>query len=397
MAKQSDGIAQSGRVTASRRSVVSGWFLVSNWFTVPICAVLALGITLRFYVVNNHSGSGEPFAWLEGISAWPSIAIFVFAALLSAHFLFKTHFGLRQNADELTKEFGLQGNIPDEVRFFGWASPKLVSGIISTSPDQRIDITALWQSYLCRGQLWMRLKRATPMMILYFGALAIILPFFGHFPDPHIRGHFPFFCLILPTIIAFLLLTFVVLDAILLHEGFLRQLVERETYWPNATFEGFEYPIISNRPPNERDLAEYWDISLIAKRTEAVGNIIYYPFTVLSLLIVARLSYFDNWIWTPPLIIATCLHFSLAFYAAWRLPKMAKEYRDKVLGRLKRRRQQALTQAQKIPEAIDTMIDELQSTHQGAFSYLWEQPGIRALLFPSSGIGLATLLQYLSH
>jgi hypothetical protein len=51
-------------------------------------------------------------------------------------------------------------------------------------------------------------------------------------------------------------------------------------------------------------------------------------------------------------------------------------------------------QAQKIPEAIDTMIEEVQSTHQGAFSYLWEQPAIRALLFPSGGIGLATLQKF---
>jgi hypothetical protein len=47
-------------------------------------------------------------------------------------------------------------------------------------------------------------------------------------------------------------------------------------------------------------------------------------------------------------------------------------------------------------EATDTIIEEIQSTHQGAFAYLWEQPGFRALLLPSSGI-LATLIQYLHH
>ena len=47
-------------------------------------------------------------------------------------------------------------------------------------------------------------------------------------------------------------------------------------------------------------------------------------------------------------------------------------------------------------QAIDTVIAEVQSAHQGAFSNLW-QPAIRALLLPSSGIGLATLLQYLPH
>jgi hypothetical protein len=43
------------------------------------------------------------------------------------------------------------------------------------------------------------------------------------------------------------------------------------------------------------------------------------------------------------------------------------------------------------------MIEEVQSTHQGAFSNLWEQPAIRALLFPSGGLGLASLLQFLPH
>jgi hypothetical protein len=52
---------------------------------------------------------------------------------------------------------------------------------------------------------------------------------------------------------------------------------------------------------------------------------------------------------------------------------------------------------QKTPEAVDTMIEEVESTHEGAFSYLWEQPAIRGLLLPSGGIGLVTLMQYLQH
>jgi hypothetical protein len=378
----------------------------SSWLAVPICAALMAVATYCFYVVQNYSAGGEAFAWFDGTSVWPSVAILLFAALLSIHFTIKTHFGLRQNADALTKEFGLQGKIPDKIPFFGWESPPLESGSAfvsprspgsETNPQKRINITAVWQGYLRRGRLWRRVLRAAPMTVLYMCALATVLPFFGHFARPPIRGDFDFPSLIGPTISLFLLLTFVVLDAILLHEGFLTQLVERETCWPDATFERFEYPIIPDRPSNERDLADYWDILLIAKRTEAVGNVIYYPFVILSLLIVARLDCFDNWTWPLPVIIALLFHSLLAVYAAWRLPKIATQYRDDVLERLKRRRRQALMVAEKIPETIDTMIEEVQSTHRGAFSYLWEQPALRALLFPSGGIGLATLLQYLPH
>lgn len=103
---------------------------------------------------------------------------------------------------------------------------------------------------------------------------------------------------------------------------------------------------------------------------------------------------FDNWSWTPVLLVVFCSHFSLAFFAAWRLPKIAKDYRDKVVERLKRRHRQALMRAEKTPEAVDTMVEEIQATHQGAFSYLWEQPVIRAALLPSGGLGLITLLRY---
>ena len=380
-----------------RRDAISAWVWpqrdvigASSWLAVPICAIFAIGVVCCFYVFENYLGMGEQFAWSDGTSAWPSIAIILFAALLSIHFLLKTHFDLTQNATKLTEEFGLKNAAPQNISLFGWEIPPL-------STSDRIDIEALWQRYRCRGRILRRVFRAAPMTILYMAALFAVLPLIGDFPVPPLRGDFDFRVLMFPTITLFLFPTFVVIDAILLHEGFLLQLEKTESCWPDGTFQKFEYPIEPKRPSNESDLADYWDILLIARRTEAVGNVIYYPFVILSLLIVARLSVFDNWTWSRALIVALSLHFFLALYAAWRLPKAATEYRDKVLGRLKRRRRQALMQAEKIPEAIDTMIEEVQSTHKGAFSYLWEQPAIRALLFPSGGIGLATLLQYLQH
>src|SRR5271165_7155177 len=103
----------------------------SNWFAVPLCAILAAGVVCCFYVSENYSGRGEPFAWFDGISAWPSIAIILFAALLSIHFIVKTHFDLRKNARELAKEFGLNGAIPEKTRFFGWEIIPLKPGVRS--------------------------------------------------------------------------------------------------------------------------------------------------------------------------------------------------------------------------------------------------------------------------
>jgi hypothetical protein len=376
----------------------------SSWLAVPICVIVSVGVVYCFYFKENASGGGEPFAWFDGISAWPSIAIILFAGLLSIHLIAKAHFELRKNADKLAKKFGLSASKQKKTCFFGWEVAPLKPGIpreitvfpgLDFNTKKRIDIKALWKIYLCRGRFWRRLLRVTPMFAIYIIALIVALPVIGPTPTAPIRGQFNFILLIAFTIFAFLFLTFFVIDAILLHEGFLLQLEKAETYWPDLTFQKLNYPFRPKRPSSESDLADYWDILLISKRTEVVGRLIYYPFFILSLIIVARLNCFDDWTLTPVLVVALSMHFSLALYGAWRLPYVAKKYRDKVLERLKRRRRQALMLAQKMPEAIDTMIEEVQSTHQGAFSYLWEQPAIRALLLPSSGIGLATLLQYL--
>jgi hypothetical protein len=376
--------------------------IASSWRAVPICAALTVVTVCCFYLVENYSARGEPFACFDGTSAWPSIAIILFAALLSLHFVARTHFDLRNDAKKLAEEFALdkefapRSKVPAKTSFFGWEASPLKRG--KTSAEDRIDIAILWQRYLCRGQFWMRTVRALPMTLFYMAALFYILPLIGQFPAPLIRGYFPFSALMRPTLFLFLFLTFFVIDAILLHEGFIKQLEEKESYWPRATFRKFRYPYPTNNETNhESELADFWDILLIAKRTEAVGGLIYYPFLILSLLIVARLNYFDNWVWTPALVVGLCLHFCLALYAAWRLPNVARGYRDTVLERLRRSRRQALMFSRNAPEAIDTMIEQVQSTHQGVFAYLWEQPAIRALLLPSSGIGLATLLQYLPH
>ena len=351
-----------------------------SWLSVPICAILAIGAVYWFYVSGMYSGGGESVAWFDGISAWPSIAIVFFAAFLAIHFISKTQFDLVKNAAKLAGEFGL-------------------SGAVSNKPhkiEDKIDIIALWQGYLCRGQFWRRLVRTVPMFVFYMAALASLLSLVGDFANPSIRGLFPFQILLVVTVFLFIFLTFFVIDAILLHEAFLRQLEKKDTHWPDATFEKFKYSIKSGRPDIETDLADYWDVLLIAKRTEAIGNLIYYPFIILSLLIVSRLTYFYDWVWSPALIVALSLHFTLVLYAAWRLPEVARGYRKKILERLERRKRLGFVDEQKKANAIDTVIEEVRSTHQGAYSYLWEQPAIRALILPSS-VGFATLLQYLSH
>src|SRR6266481_5462650 len=390
--RQSAGVLGLLRSSARFVREVSLKLFTPSHLAVPFSAVLTAVVVHFFYRANNAvEGGSEPFAWFDGTSVWPSIAIFIFAGLLSFHFILKSQSDLTENAKRLTDNFGLREQTSEHESWFGWDTPPKVGN------TGKLDIAILWGRYLFRGRLSRRMFRVVPMVLLYVSVIALMMPLIGGYPSIPIRGSFDFHLFLLPTIILYLLLTFLVIDSTMLHCGFLKQLESVETFWPDATFRKFGYPV--NRHPRKyaSELAYFWDILLISRRTEAVGNLIYYPFIVLFCFIAARFPCFDDWTWTPALVVTLSMHFSLALYAAWKLPRTAVAYRDKVLGELNLRRRKAFMVEGKTPEAIDTIIEEVQLNHKGAFCYPWEQPAIRALLLPSGGIGLATLIQYLPH
>jgi hypothetical protein len=369
--------------------------LALSAYAVPICALAAALFVGCLYLKADWSGTGEPFAWFEGNSAWPSVGILFFTFLLCLHFIVKCNYQLKQDAQQLSRQFSLSGRIRRATPWFGWeAIPRKTS----TGKGQRVDVWRLWRRYISQGRFFVRILRTAPMTLLYVLVLVIITTLVGYPYGPPLRGSVPLLSVLFWAVIAFLFLTFFVVDATMLHEKVIQQLASGETYWPDATFSRFGYVGKRNGGKFETELAYFWDIMLISKRTVAVGNLIYYPFIILFLLIVARFPSFDNWTWKPATVIALGMDFLLVLYTAWRLPKAASSYRDTVLAELKRNKRQALIlKSEGVPEVIDTMIDEVQFLHTGAFSYLWEQPAIRALLLPSSGVGLVTLLQYVAR
>jgi hypothetical protein len=363
-----------------------------SFIAVPLFALLTcVVVDFLFHANNDVLGGGEPFEWFDGASAWPAIGIMIFAGLLAFHFIFKSQSDLTENGKSLTNHFGLRDDMPVGKYWLGWET------IPWKDDTQRIDMATLWRRYVFRGRLSRRIFRVLPMAFLYIIAVGLVSGLMGGYARISIRGTLMFWPFLLLTIVLFVVLTFFVIDATMLHCGFLKQLKSGETYWPDDTFRKFGYPVDRAPESYASELSYFWDVQFISRRTEAVGKLIYYPFIILLCFILARFPCFDNWTWTPGLVVTLLMHFSLALYAAWSVPKAAAAYRDTVLGELNLRRRKAFMIEGKTPDAIDTMIDEVQSNHKGAFSYLWEQPAIRALLLPSGGIGLVTLLQYLPH
>ena len=79
----------------------------------------------------------------------------------------------------------------------------------------------------------------------------------------------------------------------------------------------------------EEALSDWMLIQLIAKRTEVVGKLIYFPFIVWVLIAVSRLRYFDNW--RTPLGLAIVI--SLGAILAWSCTVVLRRSAEKIKDR----------------------------------------------------------------
>jgi len=109
--------------------------------------------------------------------------------------------------------------------------------------------------------------------------------------------------------VGLLLLSFYVVDAIQLNSNFIRMFGREVTKWSREVVKQSH-----RKPPlTEKELSAYNEIFFVAQRTQVVAPLIWYPLLVLTLIILARASLFDNWTWPPALV------FIYAITGAWAL------------------------------------------------------------------------------
>jgi hypothetical protein len=190
--------------------------------------------------------------------------------------------------------------------------------------------------------------------------------------------------------IAFTVLAFYVVDAILLNRNFIQVFAKRLTHWPHAAC------LLRNRNRllSDKELSRYNDVLFVAERTKAVTQLIWYPLIVLAILVLARSSFFDNWTWPPIIIVTHTLNALLAIGSAILLRRVAEQLRTTAIENLQLLRNADYRNRSK-REAFDDIIDEIRSLKIGAFAPLSEQPFIRAILLPGAGLGILSVGQRL--
>jgi len=370
-----------------------------------IILVIFLAIVIGVHAIITTYPTEEPFFWSEGISVWPTEIIRFIAFILSVGFFLLSKGWLKDNTEIIYEEFGLEGNIEKKSNI----------EYTDTNTTKESTVNNKWTDYLSRSSIGERIKWIILVSLVYYVLCFIIIVLFG-FPKNPVRGNFTswlnFILLMLITIPAFLLLTFFVLDTIMLCRGFINQFVHNQPEWNIDSLKQFVQQWNKDPGPfpkkpeqwikgkTEEALSEWMLVLLIARRTDVVGKLIFFPFIVWSLIIFSRLHYFDNWRTPLGLVIVISLSAVLAWVYAVNLRRSAEKLRTAVINRLD---QQLVGTYADDPDnkadatCIQHVLSEVKAIKTGAFASYIQQPALQSLLVPIGGISGLKILELLSN
>jgi hypothetical protein len=267
-----------------------------------------------------------------------------------------------------------------------------------------VDAAKVVKEYHLRAWMRHRVLRFLPAALLYmfFGTLLFVVM---GFPMKPARGYWARttdIVLVYLSVLAFVLLLFFVVDSTRLCAQMTELLTKSKTAWGKA-FDNFRNSL---GVPDEY-LDEWMDIQFIARASKPVVRLIYYPFVVLTLMILSRNNYFDSWDWPVALLLILGCSSVYAVYCALRLRGAAEHARARSLETLREKlfRIQAgkpetgavfPADYSKLADQIKMMIDEIEKTDEGAFAGLSKHPVVAAVCMPFGGAGILALLEYLA-
>jgi hypothetical protein len=375
------------------------WWLFRLTILPPVLAVAALGLSI---LLDDRDRQGEPFSLIAGLSVWPTEIIRLVAAGLSIHFLVQSHSELQKNRQVIRDELGIP-ELPPGLRLFSqlgfWRSAVVhlfLPGDAGAEWSVKTGLTRnkldLFHWFARFGDGDSRFPRVAFAAAIYGLLIAGIYSVFDHPFQPARGGLSLAWNTWLEGISGALMvcLVFFAADASRLCRKFIESLSPREPrlVWP----EGFGRGLW-----NTAFLDEYFDFRAIALRSEAVNRLIFYPFFVLFLLIIARNDFFDRWDWPTSTLLFFTLCSAYAVYSVLALRFAAEQARKSLLTQLDQKLLSALAHPDDgLVEQLRLLRDKIEHSEEGAFAPLSQQPVIKALLMCFSGAGALPVLNYLA-
>jgi hypothetical protein len=362
----SEQFSEAGRV----KPYVWGLLLVFV-FIVPL---------ILWLVVFMDGPEGEPFTLFSGVSTWPTIALRAIVVLLVTSFLGASFISIKKSNERLQDKFPSGGRSTLSC----WQSIKWMW--ITADYDKKVSdwagIEVRWRDYLAAGSWDFQRARILLMFGLYALLTFSLMGLFyavGHYDIPIDPCRGPVNCFLgklflAPAVLLLVLLNLYVFDATRLCKAFIDGLID------DSRDENREIP-----PDIYLDI-----IDLIAERTKIIGPLVYCPFIAVSLMILSRYRFLDNWNFPWVLILIYGINAFLVFWSAYMLKRAADGARARAVKKLTMFLQQEGPHSKaRWPlnrnhhygaGAIEAMIDEIKGKSEGSFDHILQQPAVSASL-----------------
>lgn len=404
---RSAAIAGTFAVASVALLLFVAWRLLSGEFECTWGRMIGAGTTLVAWTAIavaalRFADAQEPFALLEGVSIWPTEIIRMVGAGLALYFLARATCRLRDNDQQLTREFHLDTASRSDGGLSPWqALRRMASDVPATlfgqwqETGKKADVRELWAEYLALGEARNRRVRVVIAALVYGVIAGVVFRFLGTPVVPY-RGNVAWFADVIALfacVFSFILLIFYVVDVVLLDSWFIKKLSTAPSRWPAQALRA------CTRSDHGTDafLRDWLDVNFVAKRTDLVGSLVIAPFLVLALLIVSRLSYFDRWDWPVSLMVVLGTHSIIAIASVLMLRRSAERGRHRALERLGRQRLGCVAADDGTRlRFIDRLIEDIASVRQGAFAPLPQHPVVGAFLLPFGSITAVGILEFLA-
>jgi hypothetical protein len=388
----------SYKVPAVAILVLSLIFLVclrlkEYWQWVLAGALIVTAYWIGVSYLGSQWDAEEPLAFFEGVSVWPTDFIRLIAILMTVAVI-GWYSG---NPFSSTPKGKLKKNWDDISNDFMYSKVKTANK---------------WTPYE-KSVFW---KKVVGRAVVFIG-LGILILTTVRFPFIPIRG------VLSKSVDIIILAGFIISFATTLHYSgvhlsdsieLLENFKDEDMKWPNEIKKKFFTEAIPGavssppsdpaKPPDPTELPDSMKTMLngpvslrfIARRTDAVDELIYFPLGILTLGVLSRARVFDNWDF-PVSLGALFIYGALyVLVKALQVQREAKKWKTNLIDQLEMQKIHFNALGQKQEQGfLELLIEDTRNFRQGAFMPLAEHPFYRALLLPFSGFGAMALLEYM--
>lgn len=378
----------------ARTSFRQHWQL---WLGLGISLIIVDDLVYVLWNPYNAQFDSEPFYWLEGVSAWPSLLLLALEMLFACLFFIwgNKRMRLLQTALQQPDSADPQGRstfaLPSEPATIPCDQVFYLGSWTDNREQKWVDPAQLWQQCLGYGGCFIKdrqhLTAFARVFVLSFVVLiaAYCLINWGDSPGLPMRGTLNLYPVFFGVIFVTLLLTIWVVE--------------------NARLFGRLISLLSTNPSRWHETAKHWaadekkvapecvndwlDIKLVETVTEAIQPLIWGPIGCIVLLALARSPAIDDWNMPWGLCIALLLLLLYTITAEVYLQLGANSARNKAITLLsyKISEQRNVDHPNEVViRRIEAEIERIRALRKGAFRPWYELP-----LFQSFG-GLGTLM-----